>query len=279
MIDVRSMAYSDLPFGEKFSQQAGWNQTVADWLRFFELQPGGCFVAELGGQLVGTVTTCVFDHVGWIGMMLVDPSARRQGVGRALMNRAIEYLENQTTDVVRLDATLMGEPLYRSLGFKTQYRLTRFAGTARSPSDEKPIEHFPKPDWEQIAAFDEALTGYSRQKLFRRFGAEPGIDLLVERNGREMLGYVCTRPGRLARYVGPCMASSSDVGERLLRQALSQYRSQTVFVDVPNGNRFAIETTASVGLKPARELVRMCRGVGRSESIESMWASGGPAKG
>lgn len=286
MLDIRVMTSSDLSFGEKLSEQAGWNQTPADWQRFFDLQPGGCFVAEFEGQLVGTVTTCVFDRVGWIGMMLVDPSMRGQGIGRALMNRTIGYLESQKLesqkiDAIRLDATPMGEPLYRSLGFQPQYQLTRFAGVVNSSEEEEEnVEHAQPPDWEQIATFDETLTGYSRQKLFTRFDAEPNIHALVDQDHGQMLGYVCSRPGRLAAYVGPCVARTSKTGEILLRRELSRYRSQPVFVDVPNGNRRAFETITSVGLAPARELVRMCRGDDKPpESLESLWASGGPAKG
>ena len=279
MIDIRSMTRIDLPFGENLSLQAGWNQTAADWLRFLELQSSGCFVAEISGKPVGTVTTCVFDHVGWIGMMLVHPSARRQGVGRALMTRAIQYLEGQATDVIRLDATPIGEPLYTSLGFKTQYRITRFAGSACSPSDEKNVEHCQQPDWEKIAAFDEPLTGYSRRKLFRRFGKEPAIRAIVAENNGEMFGYVFSRPGRHTAHVGPCMARNTEVGVKLIGQALSQYCGQPVNVDVPDDNRHAVETISSLGLEPARGLVRMCRGKEALESLESLWASGGPEKG
>ena len=187
MIDIRSMASCDLPFCGRLSEQAGWNQTASDWRRFIEIQSDGCFVAEQGGQPVGTVTTCVFDQVGWIGMLLIEPSARRQGVGRALMNRSIQYLESQAVDAIRLDATPMGESLYMSLGFKNQYRLTRFTGSVRSPGDEHTSDFFQKPDWGRIATFDEGLTGYSRQKLFNRFGSEPNIHVLVVQDGREML--------------------------------------------------------------------------------------------
>jgi len=279
VLHIRSMTRSDLLFGGELSRQAGWNQTAADWQRFLTLQPDGCFVAELDDQPIGTATTCLFEHVGWIGMVLVDPSARRQGVGRALMNQAIRYLESHAANAIRLDATPMGMPLYTSLGFTTQYRLTRFAGKIQCPHVKNKEEDSQEPPWEQIATFDANLIGYSRQKLFHQLEAEPEIRTLVDQKGQEMLGYVCTRPGRLAVYVGPCMASSPEVGEGLMRQALGRYHSQEVIIDVPNDNRRAIEVMASVGLKPSRELVRMCRGETAPEPIESLWASGDPAKG
>ena len=52
MIRVRPLAAADLPLGLRLSQAAGWNQTEADWRRFLDLQPDGCFVAELDGTPV-----------------------------------------------------------------------------------------------------------------------------------------------------------------------------------------------------------------------------------
>jgi len=273
------MTRSDLSSGSVLSEQTGWNQTDADWQRFLTLEPDGCFVAKLDDQLVGTVTTCVFDHVGWIGMMLVDPNVRSQGIGRALITRAIQYLESQSTDSIRLDATPMGEPLYTSLGFKPQYRLTRFASKVEIPDDGKPIGNWHQPDWNKIAVFDEAITGYNRKKLFRRFSMEPDIRVLVEQDDCEILGFVCARPGRMATYVGPCMVSSSAIGEKIMRQALSQFHGKNVIIDVPNDNRCAFESITSVGFEPMREFVRMCRGKKMLESIDMLWASSGPAKG
>src|SRR6266567_1475892 len=128
MIRVRGMTFEDLTLGLRLKQRVGWNQTAADWARFLSLQPDGCFVAELDGEPVGTVTTCVFGTVAWVGMMLVDPGKRGRGVGRALMARALAFLDSRGVRGVRLDATPLGEPLYRSLGFVPQYPLSRLEG-------------------------------------------------------------------------------------------------------------------------------------------------------
>src|SRR5687768_782451 len=97
-IQIRRMLREDLGFGETLAIQSHWNQTKSDWLRFLSLQPDGCFIATLSGQLAGTATTCVFDRVGWIAMVLVEASCRRQGVGRALLMQALSYLDNQGTE-------------------------------------------------------------------------------------------------------------------------------------------------------------------------------------
>src|SRR5688572_13181190 len=112
MIRVRLMTFDELELGLRLRQQAGWNQTVADWARFLRLQPDGCFVAESDGAPCRTATTCVMGDVAWVGMMLVDPALRGRGIGRALMTHALAFLESRGVRTVRLDATALGAPLY-----------------------------------------------------------------------------------------------------------------------------------------------------------------------
>src|SRR5947208_12855273 len=126
MIRIRVMTFADVEFGLRLKQENGWNQTVADWARFLVMQPDGCFVAEEDGEAAGTVTTCVFGPVAWVGMMLVEKERRGRGIGRALMNHALAFLDGKDVRSIRLDATPLGEPLYRRLGFVEQFLLCRF---------------------------------------------------------------------------------------------------------------------------------------------------------
>src|SRR5437870_5411367 len=128
MFHIRPMTVADLPVGMRLKQQAGWNQTEADWRRFLALEPDGCFVAERDGAPVGTTTTCTFGPVAWIAMVLVDPAVRGQGIGKALMRHALAYLDRCGVRSIRLDATPMGQPLYEQLGFQVEYPLARYEG-------------------------------------------------------------------------------------------------------------------------------------------------------
>ena len=48
-LTLRLMTPGDIELGMRLKGQAGWNQTPADWQRFLELEPNGCFVAEWDG--------------------------------------------------------------------------------------------------------------------------------------------------------------------------------------------------------------------------------------
>ena len=87
---IRPMTAADIPAGMRLRELAGWNQTEQDWQRFLKLAPSGCFVACVDGRVRGTVTTLDFEkRLGWVGMVLVDPEYRRQGMGTGLLEAGV----------------------------------------------------------------------------------------------------------------------------------------------------------------------------------------------
>ena len=73
---IRTMTKEDIPAGMRLKESAGWNQTAADWSRFLEASPEGCFVAEIDGRVCGTAATISFEkRFAWVGMVLVDPES------------------------------------------------------------------------------------------------------------------------------------------------------------------------------------------------------------
>src|SRR5262249_24073287 len=129
VIRIRPMSVADIPLGMRLKHQAGWNQTEADWGRFLELEPEGCFVAEWDGAPAGTVTTCIFGPVAWVAMVLVETCLRGRGIGKALMQHALGFLDERGIHSIRLDATRLGRPLYELLGFAAEYSLDRLEGS------------------------------------------------------------------------------------------------------------------------------------------------------
>jgi GNAT superfamily N-acetyltransferase len=278
MTHVRPMTTADLALGLRLSRQAGWNQTDADWQRALDLQPDGCFVAEWGGAPVGTTTTCVFGDVAWVALVLVDESARGRGVGRALLGRALEFLDQSPVRSIRLDATPLGRPLYERLGFVEQFRLTRYEGVLpQAPGVAGAPEALPE-EWDALAALDEAVTGTDRHRLlFHLFRGQPGAVRCVRREGGAA-GFLTFRPGRQAFQLGPCIATP-EAGPLLFADAWQRCAGQRVFLDVPVANEAATRLAEAAGLSVQRHLTRMCRGAPLGERLEWLWASSGPEKG
>src|ERR1044072_2501538 len=136
-VEIRLLFESDIPAAMQLKEAAGWNQTEDDWRRLLLLEPNGCFGAIRDGRLVGTTTTTTYgDELAWVGMVLVDPQHRRQGIAAKLMSVALDYL-NGKVGTVKLDATALGQPVYEKFGFQVESVVERWSGTGRSHSEEQ----------------------------------------------------------------------------------------------------------------------------------------------
>jgi GNAT superfamily N-acetyltransferase len=273
---IRAMTPADIAAAVALKNTAGWNQLPADWERFLAWEPDGCFLAQIDGALVGTATTISYPgRFGWIGMVLVHADYRRRGIGTALMEACIAYLE-PLVPAIRLDATPMGRPLYQTLGFADEYGLERWAGLARAPgaTEAQPLTAELLP---AIAACDALVFGADRARVLSRLAVEPEVGAWVLLHGGVACGYVMLRPGANAWYVGPLVANEPEAAEQLLRSALQSVAGQPVLIDPLLPNPHAIDLARSVGLEHQRPFTRMCRG--RNDfpgTPESIYSPAGP---
>jgi ribosomal protein S18 acetylase RimI-like enzyme len=98
-----------------------------------QAQPDGVFVAEDGaGRVVGYVTTRLnpLSGIGWIPNLAVDPAHQGAGVGRALLNHALDFFRRsgmQVAKIETLDQNPIGQKLYPTLGFTEVARQIHYA--------------------------------------------------------------------------------------------------------------------------------------------------------
>ncbi len=274
-LHIRAMTEADIPLGMHLKNQAGWNQTEADWRRFLSISPEGCFVGEFEGRGIATTLVFQFGAVAWIAMMLVDQSARRRGIGAKMMARALQYRGRRETEAVRLDATPMGKGLYEKLGFEIQYELTRFEGTARGQKKIPEIAVVPAAGPVEMGGLDSAMPSTDRSALLEAFWRENPEAIRVVRGE----GYSVMRAGSRATQIGPVIASSESAGLALLDHALKQCDGQRIYIDIPSGNPPAMKWAEGAGLNPHRTLLRMQRGETAPDDQGRIFASSGPEKG
>lgn len=255
---IRVMTPADVPAGMRLKYIAGWNQTSEDWARFLNFNPDGCFVAERDERVVGTVTTIVYEgRLAWIGMVLVDPGFRGQGIGTALLRQAIAYLDSRRIPCIKLDATPQGRPLYGRLGFKVEYEIQRhMLGRNERPA----AASWEAEGFDAIAALDREAFGADRSHLLRSV-AETAPELVVRaRQGESLKGYALGRRGSLADHLGPWIARDEQAARTILGSFLERSGREAVLVDVLLDNRWARTLVNEKGFAFSRSLTRMYRG-------------------
>ena len=240
---LRPLSEEDVAGALGLSTQAGWNQTADDWLRLVRLAPDACWCVEQDRLVVSTATLVAYgDELGWLGMVLTHPSYQRRGLARSLLDQLLSHRPR----TVKLDATDAGKPLYASLGFVDEAPIERWHRPP-APIEAEPCDRGPAP-----AGLDREAFGAKRTHWLDSFG-----------NGFVLPnGYALSRPGKLARYLGPCVARDSSAASRLIRTTLAEHPDDPWFWDLLPGNRDAAALAAGLGFTPVRRLMRMRLGPG-----------------
>jgi len=233
------------------TMRAGWNQTERDIKRMIDLDPSGTFVAKLKGKgfdiPVGTCSTLPLGKKNtWIGMILVHPEARRQGIANAMMQYCVKYAIDCGKVINGLDATPMGNTVYGAVGYVNSYRIWRsvfeLAEFTGQKYDEHHVSAVTKKDLDEVIRYD-ASAFLERAEILHSLWQDGNNGCFLFRGDNGAIkGYCFTRPGRLRPFVGPFIADS-DAAARELVIAASQFlmkekNNKTAFIDTPE-SKFA----------------------------------------
>ena len=85
------------------------------------------FVAEQRGRIHGAAIAGYDGHRGWLYSVAVDEATRRQGVGRALVEKAVAALRELGCIKVNLQVRRTNAPVvafYESIGFTVEDRVS-----------------------------------------------------------------------------------------------------------------------------------------------------------
>jgi GNAT superfamily N-acetyltransferase len=232
----------------RIKEAAGWNQTERDWRNLLRLAPETCFGLDCDGALAATATAvCYARRLAWIGMVLTSPAQRRRGFARLLLEHTIETLIARQIEWIKLDATEMGVPLYRQLGFEPESAVERWAATAAQPSGSPLVD-----PWGNYPALDRHAFGADRSDLLALL-APMGAAAIADQ------GYAVARSGSQAAYFGPCVSCGPETAGQLLAWFLARHAGEALYWDLLPHNRETENLARSHGFRPLRRLVRMVR--------------------
>jgi GNAT superfamily N-acetyltransferase len=266
---VGHLGPADLDEALALSSAAGWNQRLDDWRLLVGLAPDGSFAARDRGRIVGTAIGIDYGGFSWIAMMLVEPGHRGRGLGRRLLEAAMEAVPDDRP--VRLDATPMGRPLYLSFGFEDESAITRFTADASRgdmPAGDgsilvRAVRRLESGELADVAAEDARVFGGRRRTVLEwALDMAPEYALATENGAAGGSRQYCFgRHGRLFDQIGPVVAAREDAARALVRAAVAvaSAHGRALVVDVfDTRGSFGAWLQAS-GFQPQRPLFRMQR--------------------
>ncbi len=275
------MTVGDIPYGMKLKSLAGWNQLEADWKMLLDAG-GDNFLASLEGDDVGMVVSIPYPNCcTWIAMVLVDPNARRKGVGRTLLNKSIEMAAPK--GAIRLDATAEGFELYRQLGFQIEYelvRLIKISGGARVRQNKQTIEpglQIGDDDLASVMELDMPVFGADRSGILRSIYKRNPEYAFCRKENASIKAYCLGRSGSQYEHIGPMIAEGPAFAADLLEAVIESMGEKDVVIDVFAGMPDWIALLEKAGFTKQRTFTRMCLGCLHNPGIpEKQFAIAGP---
>jgi ribosomal protein S18 acetylase RimI-like enzyme len=247
-IIIREMSKDDLAFAAECTAAEGWvSENLATLEGFYLNDPKGCLFVEESGKPVGICIATCYGLSGFIGELIVRPEARGTGVGAALLNQAVQILQDRGVETVYLDGVLKAVQLYERNGFHKVCRSWRFSGNLPGKKGSR-VRRMSVNDMDQVFALDTRSFGADRHFfLRRRFEIFPELSYVMENQGR-VSGYLLGRGGKEWLTVGPWVVEEGiENPEELLNELALEAKGRSISIGILDTHQQACELVQASG--------------------------------
>jgi GNAT superfamily N-acetyltransferase len=233
-ISLEAMGTEHLDGAVRLSQEAGWPHRREDWELVLSVSKG--IVALQGDHVVATTMVTPFgSDTAAINMVIVDAAMRGRGLGRRLMDIALDKAGARSC---RLVATKEGLPLYEKLGFVAMGEIIQHQGKAFKLDAPANVFWARDDEHDRMWALDRVAFGADRGKLMSILGRLAQFAVIREQG--EVVAFAGVRAFGRGLVVGPVVAASDQQAKDLVQFMLAHHEGTFVRLD----------TELSTGLGP-----------------------------
>ena len=239
-------------------------QRPDSWLRELgiirKLQPAGAFLAYYREAPAGVVFSLMYPDFTYIGPLGTHPDFQRLGIGFALMEHLLEWLDGRGVTRVALDASPIGQPIYEKLGFFVCDQVNIFQRQSGGLTSRLPtgVQHLSHQNLDLITATDKEAFGTDRSRLLDALlGVYPQRGFILKDGQEGINGHLIAQE----KIIGPWISKTTADAELLLKAALSlSFNNGPISVIVPGKNTEAGVLLSGLGFERVRVLQHMVRG-------------------
>lgn len=273
-IDLQRATEADLPAIERLRTSVGWSSH--DWaLRIVLDEPGRCWVAVDGETVVAVGSGIAYGAIGVVGNMVVADTHRRRGLGGAILDEVLGFLESAGCRGLELFATPAGRPLYASRGFRLEGEMASALVDGAVPLEPDPqitVRGAMPGDLDRVATWDAERFGGTRRTLLAAAIGDPARPLLVAEREGGVRGIAWLRPDE-AR-LGPFSADDPAAATALVAAARARLpAATTIGFTLRAENAVARTWLVGLGVEIEPWQGRMVRGDLGSRRVETLFGT------
>jgi hypothetical protein len=257
-----------------WAAQEGWNPGTGDLEVAWAEDPEAFIGLRHGDQLVGGGSILSYSGAaGFMGLFILQPGLRRQGLGAVLWHERLRRLRArlQPGAPIGMDGVFHMAAFYARGGFRHLYRDLRFEGVVPAvlPGPLGQVEaevaarvgDLQPADWTAAAAYDASVFGVPRASWLRRWVERPGVRALLSRDSAgQVNGLAVRRPALRGAKLGPVFANDAATAAALLAPLLAEVAGDFVQWDLPEPNAGALALVHPLGWSQPFGCARMVEG-------------------
>ncbi len=213
---------------------------------------------EVEGAIVAVGAILYHADTAWLAKIVVHPDQRNRGYGKALTRGLIDRVDRTRYRTVYLDATDLGYPVYRALGFEEEVSYVHFFNPNLGGGQAGSFRQATACDEGALLELDLWVYGEDRRQLLADHWLSARV---VEVEGVIQAAYF---PSLLN---GPILARHVEFAQPLVLERLRSFDK----AQLPVSNRAGVELLGRLGCTEVRRSRRMFLGERRPWRAEAIF--------
>lgn len=190
-----------------------------------EDDPRGLWVAENGGEIVGSAFSWVCGELWFLAELFVAPRVQGSGIGRELLRRTLCHADDtgaKTKALITFTFNTVSQGLYIRHGMFPRlpiYMVSADRGEFLANNNHGPLNHqvISPADILTLAAVDRSVLAISREKHHKHLLTEPAMKGFLLYEGHDCIGYAYVAS---TGHVGPVAVMRQDAIAQAFETAL-----------------------------------------------------------
>ena len=262
-LQLKKLRKNDLKTLVDWAKEEGWNPGKYDFEVFWDTDPEGFYGFYFEQRLItGGAIVSYHKEFGFMGLFIVHPDFRGQGIGQKLWflrkGLLLKRLKNNAT--IGMDGVLAMQPFYEKGGFKIAFKDVRYEFKGQKLTFSKSISTIEKLDIETVHKYDLKCFGYNRNEFLKNWLKIPESKSFKFLDDDNLKGYAVIRKVNTGYKIGPLFADTDEIAEELLKACLNSAIDASIYFDIPVINKGAVNLVKKYNAKYTFECARMYYG-------------------
>ncbi len=251
---IRNMQPEEIGLAVQWAGEERWNPGLEDGSAFYATDPNGFFIGVLNGKPVSCISAVNYgNRYGFVGFYIVARQHRGRGYGLKIWQHAQTYLGHLVSGLDGVPAQIEN---YRKSGFEYQYKQMRFEAQNITGLTGKATEAG-RALHPAIISYDAGVFGTARNRFLNRWLNMPNAKAFCINEGDGLKGYAVIRQCLSGYKIGPLFADDKEAAEKLFLACCTAVKGSSVYIDIPEINKEALEIAEKYKMQLVFETARM----------------------